>query len=303
MVTLGLKPATAGAIDKQVEKVLRGLGNPKPPLDLKQVRDLLRLDEQFYSTSRDSFLREKISRIKVGTKLVLNDPMILLTAIKKLDLKALYIPERKVILLDETVPTLKLRWNEAHEVGHSLLDWHQEMMLGDDKITLNRDCHDCLENEANFAAGRLLFLRDRFTDECLSIQPSLANVKTLGKSFGNTITSTLWRTVESLASPAIGIVSGHPKYRSAEDGPPWKYFVRSPSFERQFSRISPEAVFEEVRGYCSYVRSGPLGAAEVAFHDDNGTRHIFAFETMHNSYDSLTLGVQLRAHAVIVGAV
>ena len=133
MITSGLKPATVKAIDDQVEKILRGLGTPDPPLDLNAVRELLSLDKRFYSTSEDGLLREKVSRITVGLKRVFREPMLLLTAIKKLDLKALYIPEQKVILLDDSLPVPKLRWNEAHEVGHSILEWHHEMMLGDTK--------------------------------------------------------------------------------------------------------------------------------------------------------------------------
>jgi len=36
-------------LGRQVEKVIRGLGNPEPPLQLDQVRDLLRLDRHYYS--------------------------------------------------------------------------------------------------------------------------------------------------------------------------------------------------------------------------------------------------------------
>jgi hypothetical protein len=301
VITSGLKPATANAIDSQVEKLLRGLGMPEPPLDLAAVRELLSLDKRFYSTSADGLLREKVSRMTVGLKRVFSQPMLLITAIKKLELRALYIPEQKVILLDDALPAPKLRWNEAHEVGHSILEWHQEMLLGDTKITLSPECHERIENEANFAAGRLLFLRDRFTAECLDSEASIKNIQRLSKTFGNTITSTLWRTIETLPYPAVGILSPHPKYRPEDGQEAWRYFIRSPQFERQFAKSSPESVFNQVRGYCGYTKRGPLGAGDVEITDDNGTSHIFAFETFHNSHESLTLGRYKAPKLVTVG--
>ena len=43
-------PYAAHDIQDQIDKILRGLGNPEPPLDLLDVRELLKLDRQFYST-------------------------------------------------------------------------------------------------------------------------------------------------------------------------------------------------------------------------------------------------------------
>lgn len=42
-----LSRPTATDIESQVNKVLRGLGNPEPPLNLDDVRELLRLDRGY----------------------------------------------------------------------------------------------------------------------------------------------------------------------------------------------------------------------------------------------------------------
>lgn len=300
MISSNLKPATASAIDKQVEKVIRGLGNPEPPLDLHAVRELLALDKKYYSTSADGILREKVSHLTVGMKRILQKPTLLLTAIRKLDLKALYVPEQRVILLDDGIPEAKRRWNEAHEIGHSILEWHGEMLLGDTQITLSPDCHQQIENEANFAAGRLLFLQERFGEECLATSLSIKNIKAISKAFGNSITSTLWRVVETIQTPAVGIVGHHPKYRTPDGESALRYFVRSPEFEKRFSSVSTESVLEQVRSYCSYSRKGPLGMALVSIRDDRGQEHEFSFETFHNGYDSLTLGIYARPRALLI---
>ena len=60
-----------------------------------------------------------------------------------------------------------------------------------------------MEAEANYAAGQLLFLADRFREEASGSAPSLAFVKSLSKGFGNTMTSTLWRLVEQAHGVAL----------------------------------------------------------------------------------------------------
>lgn len=193
-VSLGTR--TVADIDGQVAKILRGLGSPEPPIDLRVVRDLLKLDRGYYSATDTGLLKEMFSRLKVGGKQVLMRPTLLADAVRTLSLKALYLPDQKRILLDKDLPVLKHRWNEAHEIGHDLIPWHTGMMLGDTEQTLTPVCHEIMEAEANYAAGQLLFLGDRFRAEAEASAPSLDLIRELSKGFGNTITSTLWRFAE-----------------------------------------------------------------------------------------------------------
>lgn len=292
---------TAAAIEEQVDKVLRGLGNPEPPLSLQDVRELQRLDRVYYSTENSSVLREFVSRIRVGARQVIERPTLILDVVKSLNLKALYIPDRKRILLDSDLPILKHRWNEAHEITHSLLPWHHEMMLGDSEQELTPACHTALEGEANYGAGQLIFLRSRFSKEARSSMPSLENVKALKERFGNTMTSTLWRYVESAFPdrPMLGVVSAHPhiKFRKADFDPrePCRYFIRSPEFIRQFPQVTEAESFALIESYCAPRSGGPLGTQEFPLTDANGDAHLFSFETFFNRYDALTLAVYLRA--------
>lgn len=152
-----LSRGTASDIDRQVNKVLKALGSPEPPLKLDDVREILKLDRRYYSTTDDSFLRETISKLTVAGTQVMKRPGLLLEAVKKMDLRALYLPDRKRILLDSGQPDAKQRWNEAHEIGHSIIPWHEDLMLGDQEQTLVPGCHAQIEAEANYAAGQLLF--------------------------------------------------------------------------------------------------------------------------------------------------
>ena len=295
-----LTDKTAADIDRRVERVLRGLGHPGPPLALRDVRELLQLDRVFYTADDPGVMRETISRIRVAGIQVYKRPMLLIDAIRKSSLKALYLPDRKRILLDKALPKLKHRWNEAHEIGHSLIPWHQDIMLGDNAHTLLPSCREEVEAEANFAAGRLLFLRERFTEEARSLEPSIDTIRVLKDIFGNTLSTTLYRFVESAGTelPIVGMITDHPHVSRRSDdfdpADPCRHFIRSPAFARSFGRWSEVELFRHVAAYCGAQGGGPLGQDELVLTDDSGARHRFHFETFFNRYDALTLGRYFR---------
>ena len=295
-----LTDKTAADIDRRVERVLRGLGHPEPPLALADVRELLQLDRVFYTADDPGVMREAISRIRVAGVQVYKRPMLLIDAVRKSSLKALYLPDRRRILLDKALPKLKHRWNEAHEIGHSLIPWHQDIMLGDNAHTLLPSCREEVEAEANYAAGRLLFLRERFMEEVRSLDPSIETIRALKNIFGNTISTTLYRFVEAAGTelPIVGMITSHPHVSRWPDdfdpSDPCRHFIRSPAFARIFGRWSEVELFTHVAAYCGAQGGGPLGGAELILTDDNGDRHHFHFETFFNQYDALTLGRYVR---------
>lgn len=303
-----LSAKTAQDIDQRVERVLKGLGNPEPPLRLEDIRHLLQLDRRFYTAKDPSAVQETMSRIRVATIQIYERPTLIFEAIKKFSLKALYLPDRKRILLDGDLPEKKHRWNEAHEIGHSLIPWHEDMMHGDNAHTLSTDCHEQVEAEANFAAGRMLFLQDRFTDEALALEPTLASVRQLHGTFGNTMSTTLYRFVEMAGQdrPIIGMITDHPHVsrRPAAHDPakPCRHFIQSPAFAARFSRMPEKGVFGAVAGYCGSQSGGPLGDSELILTDDNGDQHRFYFETFFNRYDALTLGIYLKPELRVIAA-
>ncbi|GEP56725.1 ImmA/IrrE family metallo-endopeptidase [Reyranella soli] len=301
-----LSPKTAQDIDQRVERVLRGLGSPEPPLRLDDVRQLLKLDRAFYAADDPSLAREAISRIRVATIQLYHRPTLIIDAIRKFSLKALYLPDRKRILLDAALPTKKHRWNEAHEIGHSLIPWHEDMMLGDNAHTVSPDCHEQVEAEANFAAARLLFLRERFVAEARSLELTIASIQQLHGTFGNTLSTTLYRFIEFAGGerPIVGLITGHPhitrRGSNYDPAKPCRHFIQSPAFAARFARMSEVALFEAVVGYCGSQSGGPLGGTELILTDDNGDQHRFLFETFFNRYDALTLGVYLRPEARVL---
>ena len=97
--------------------------------------------------------------------------------------------DRRRILIDRGLHQARQRWGEAHEIGHSLIPWHDQMLHGDPLGTLQHACELRLEAKANYAAGRLLFLHKQFRKRLLSDSASLEGVRKLARVFGNSVTS------------------------------------------------------------------------------------------------------------------
>ena len=179
-------------------------------------------------------------------------------------------------------------------------------MLGDNHLTLYPACQEQVEAEANFAAARLLFLRERFTEEARSLEPSIDVIHALRTKFGNTLSTTLYRVVESFGvdRPLVGMISSHPhitrRPKNFDPSSPCRHFIQSPAYKRNFGEITQAQLFSAIAGYCGPQGGGPLGEDECILTDDNGDRHLFHFETFFNRYDALTLGKYLQPAARVV---
>lgn len=300
MRNLFLDGRSAHDIDHKIDRVHKDLGDPEGKIDLDQVRELLRLDLRFYAADDLGLFEEVVHKLKLGTKQVINRPSRLIEAIQKFDLKALFVPDRKQILIDAAVPDLKKRWVEGHEISHSLIPWHLEYMLGDDRFMLSPGCHDQIEAEANYGTGRLLFPQKPFLALAKSSPSTMAHIRSIAEHFGNTITSSLWRYIENSEGAVFGAIGQHP-HHPRDDEPNIAYFIRSPAFATQFASVTEDDVFAAMKSFCGFRKSGPLGETEVILQDINGVRHIFQVESFSNSYHVLTLGSYIRQKHIQVG--
>lgn len=292
-----LNPNTAQKIDAQVAKVLNDLGNPEPPLRLEEACELLRLDRGYYSSTNEGWLQEKIHKLTLAGKQIVARPSLLLDVVRKMSLKALVLPDRKRLLIDAELPPPKQRWSEAHEIAHTIIPWHEGISFGDQDKTLKPSCHELVESEANYGAGRLIFIGNRFGEELLAGPVTFDRIRKMSKTYGNSMTTTLWRAVEHLDIPAVGIVSQHPSSPEADE--PVRYLIRSHRFEQHFSHLTEAALFRFLASYCT-GRRGPLGRTEASVADSNGDEHEFFFETFYNGYEALTLGLHRAARPATV---
>ncbi len=297
-------PLEARDINAQVDRLLRDLGNPDPPLSLELVRELLRLDLKYYSATNTTFLQDLTHRFRLGTKQVVARPGLLLDAIKKVNLSALYIPDTKRILIDEDVPEAKHRWIEAHEILHGLIEWHSDFLFGDNQLTLNPSCDAVIEAEANYGGGRLLFLADRFGEESRSESLCFNNIRKHAKQYGNTIQSTLWRTVEEREPDRalFGMVSVHPHHPSigGEEYGDSPRFIRSDRFREQFGNVTSDHVYKLLVKYARRNKGGPVVDAQDTLVDTNGDTYEFRIEGFSNTHALLTYGVCCDKRPVMV---
>lgn len=282
-------------IDVLVAKILRDLGNPEPPLRLELVRDLLALNLKYYSSTDVSPLAEFAHRIKVAGKQLIARPALILDVIQKAKLSGLWLPDERRIFIDKEVPTAKHRWIEAHEISHSLIPWHQEFLLGDDSLTLDPACHAIIEAEANYGAGKLIFLGDRFREDAKDCAGTFKSIKLLKDHYGNTLTSTFWRFVEERnpEDAVFGLISQHPLYDDIgqePDGSPIHRFVTSAGFRARFPRVTALDVYRMISPNASRRRRGPVIDGFGTLMDHAGVPQSFVLDGFCNSYNVLTYG-------------
>lgn len=288
-----LSEGTKNDIDKRMARILVELGNPEPPISHEMISDLLSLDKKYFQKDDPGMLDELWSRLKRGTKQIVQRKGLLLDMLKTMSLRAAYLPDTKRIYIDNGLHPFKKRWGETHECVHGVLPWHKDYMLGDDRHTLTPSCREKLEAEANYGTGRLLFAGDRFKKEIMDTKYSLKTISQLSKAYGNSLTSTLWRLVESTDGQAICAYicpsdrrTG--KYISNESD---THFVRSPRFISQFSNIMPSNIDLLVRSYINKNARYFAGESHQILYDDNGQSYLFHFESINNGYSYLTLGL------------
>lgn len=305
--------ALVGEIEKrdiraQVDRILRDIGSTEPPLDLADVRALLSLDLHYYSSTDPGLVEELSHRYTLLAKKTIPDlGKHLVAALAKSRLCAFWIPESSKILIDSEQPQPKHRWIEAHEITHSITNWHKGFLLGDNRQTLDPGCHAVIEAEANYGASRLLFLQDMFSIEARALPLSFSSIIQIAKRYGNSIVSTFWRMVEDRdpGQAVFGIISIHPCYPDVgkHDGPnPWRYFIRSSAFLAQFSSVSANDAFKVVKQQATFRRVGPILSATHIITDvagDDWEYHVSSHSTGHAL---LTLGYPIRRRSIVVAA-
>lgn len=295
-------------IRAQVDRILRDLGHPEPPLYLPDVRALLSLDLKYYSRSDPGLVAELTHRFRLLARKSLPDlGKHLLTALSKSNLCAFWVPESSRILVDSEVPQRKHRWIEAHEITHSVTPWHKHYLLGDNAQTLDPECHAALEAEANYGAGRLLFLQGRFSAEARELPLTFEAIKRLAERYQNSIQSTFWRMVEDRDpdQPTFGVISAHPRHPAVgqHNGPsPWRYFIRSAAFRSQFATYSADDAFASITRLATNRKTGPIFCAEDIVKDAIGDDWSFRIESFSTGHALLTVGSPIRRRSVLVGS-
>lgn len=275
-------------IDKRVKKILNEIGVKTPPLNLDEVEEFLMIDKYYYDLTDPGLMDEIKHKLRIGSKKALN-------IVKKVSLKALFLPDRNQIAIDNEVPNTKVKWVTAHEIIHKILPTHNQLLLGDTSETLDQDYHDMMEREANYGASGLIFLQEKFINEALEYDDSIKSVFELSKRYKNSKTSTLRRFIETNNGKLLaGLVSKPIWLNGTEVMTRCRYYLRSPLFEKLFSNIDSGILLAIVDSNCHKCQGGPCGFDSEILYDINGDAHEFLFESFFNRYDILTLITHLK---------
>ena len=160
-------------------------------------------------------------------------------------------------------------------------------MFGDTEVTLSPSCHERIEAEANFGAGRLLFFQDQLRSFISISTPNFALVQAIKKRYGNTLTLSLWRLIEALDVPALGMVGPPPWETSASGAASCRYFIRSATLIEQFANVTENHACSLLRTCSRQRRGGPIADDDVVLVDDCRQEHRTHLESFFNNYLAL----------------
>ncbi len=154
---------------------------------------------------------------------------------RALVLGALWFEER-ALFVERTQSPARRRFTEAHEIGHLLCPWHRAAVRVDTAGELFGDLGVGIEEEANLAAGELIFQGSRFTEEAAEHERSLRTPLALAGAYGASGHAAAHHYVERHAEPLALLVAG--RWHDARGRLPVWRSVESRAFAAAFGRLA-----------------------------------------------------------------
>jgi hypothetical protein len=283
----GVDGSTRKGIDKIVERILRDGDLRKPPIQIVDIIEHLKLHRDFYSLDDPKLLRRVAHRIQIGTNKIVN------ILREKIRLAALWLPNEKRILVDQSQPEPKQVWASFHDTIHTALPWHREFFLGDTAQTLEPDYQDMLESEANYGASALMFGGELFTLQALDTVPCWHSVEQLQGVHKKSFVTTFRRYVEHSHDIALaGLISTPWWMPKPEDQiTRCRHFIRSGCFERDFPAVHADELLREVNRSTRQRKWGIAGEFALSLINAAGQQSDFAAESFFNQHYLMTLFV------------
>jgi hypothetical protein len=169
-------------------------------------------------------IEEVLDLSELSTALVARKPSFLRRVVG-----ALWYRE-EVAFIDYGQPAVKARFTEAHEIAHRALPWHRashELFLDDDQ-TIDYQTEIEIEAEANLMAAHLIFQGQRFHQQALDYDLTLATPTLLAAQFDASLHATIRYYIENHPEPVALAIAG--QHRRADGTVPIWTTVSSPAF-------------------------------------------------------------------------
>jgi hypothetical protein len=289
--------STRREIDKIVERILRDGGLRKPPIQITDVLEHLKLNRDFCRLDDPTLLRRFAHRLQIGTKKLVN------IVRDKIKLAAVWLPDEKRILVDTSQPEPKQMWASFHDSVHTILPWHRDFFLGDTAQSLEHEYQDMLEAEANYGASGLMFGGKVFTAQALDTTPCWNSIEQLTKLHKKSYVTTFRRYIEHSHDVALAGLISTPWWKEKPDDQitRCRHFIRSPAFEKEFPNVHPDQLLDPVNNSTKPRKWGIAGEFMLAVKTVGGDQREFFAESFFNQHYLMTLFVaQSRGQAAKV---
>jgi len=130
------------------------------------------------------------------------------------DTCAILLRQHNLILLSDTLSSRHERLTLFHEIGHDILPWHQAYSFSLRGKDICHLVHKRIEREAFLAGSELMFPREHFIDDSLSL-PSLSfrSITTLADRYNGSFEATCIRyalTNQNIMAIAVVTENPHP---------------------------------------------------------------------------------------------
>jgi hypothetical protein len=250
------------------------------------------------AVQRVAGVRERVDIGSLPSEVIAKKP----ARLKRL-LGALWFEER-TIFIDTTQPETRVLFTDAHEAGHALCEWHEDVLRLDTEDELFRQLHAGVEAEANYAAGLIVFQGGRFHRRALADQVSIRAPLAIARDYGASRHAALHFYVQEHPDAVALLVAGRYPYG---DGtlPVWRS-VESPDFLRRFGRLRgllPEGRLSIVEGanapLAEIVKASRLAvdppSKSIGVPDKNGHVREFVAEAFFNQHCHLVFVAEAKA--------
>lgn len=213
------------------------------------------------------------------------------------DLDAMLNVNEKSVTLREDLHPLGKKWGCVHEIGHSFLPWHRDLLFYCPILRLPAKVQKQMELEADAFTSDCIFLGDQFMEQAKSQAFGIRPVIELARDYGASITSALRRYVEENPDPCCLLVwrCSDPGEDGDEASLSLRYFVRSQSFNHGFPAVGKTVGANHVvtKAYVKLRDSLGVTVPHAVSLSRGGL--ICSAETFYNSYSLFTLVWQPKA--------
>jgi Zn-dependent peptidase ImmA (M78 family) len=154
----------------------------------------------------------------------------------------LFVPEKRVFVIDEEGYLKRINFVLGHEFGHWKLPSHRALLYKCTQFDLSPAARRQMEQEANFFSSEFGFMRQLFTAALGSSSLSLSHIKDLSNMFEMSVEATFRRAVELETRPCA-LLSLTVNYQDEKNFLSIRYPVHSQSFKESLGEINRRQKF------------------------------------------------------------